>query len=123
MPAVQTTYAARPAAGFPGMIADQGLKNIVSRTVEGTIGFGKPAYRGTSEGTIAATGSVFVGVTVADPTQPADAYAAGATAAVMTQGPIFVLGSDAAVVADAGTLAHYDHTAAATDLVKLRFVS
>jgi hypothetical protein len=51
MAEVQTTYATDLAVGYPGMVANGGNGDRISRTVEnsGGIGFGKVAYRGSGD--------------------------------------------------------------------------
>ncbi len=98
MPAYQTTYAGTLAPGVEGMPANMELRNTISRTIEtaGGIGFGKPAFQGATDQGIAATGSVFRGVTELDhnvrPTAAqTDAYPQGDTVSVMTRGVIWVV--------------------------------
>jgi len=65
MATYQTAYTNSPAKGLPGQIANEEACNKASRTVESAagIGFGQPAFRGTSDhgvvlgGTFAATGA------------------------------------------------------------------
>lgn len=107
--AMQTTYGANFAKGLPGMIANEEKYNTISRTVETTAGlaFGAPAGRGTNDhGCILfASGGKFLGIAVLTPTpehrQPGaaaitDGYPARATAALMTEGQMYVT-ADAAV--------------------------
>lgn len=112
MPNVQFSYSGNLAPGYEGMVANMEVTNIISRNVEtaGGIGFGKPAYQGTNDQGIAATGSILRGVTVVDHfTRPAayapnpanaaassgDAYAQGDTASIATRGVVWVVVSGA----------------------------
>lgn len=99
--AYQTSYNLVPAAGFPGMIADQGPRTVISREIEGAaIGFGVPVFQGAADHGVSATGSVFRGITVLDPTVSAtltDEYAVGHTAAVLVKGPVFVRAAEPVV--------------------------
>ena len=108
MPSVQDTYTQFHGRALEGMVPNGELNNIVSRVVEnsGGIGFGKAAFYGTVEDSCraAAASAVFLGVTVLDRTQPADLYAKGATAGVLTQGPVWVLVTEAVTV---GSAAYY----------------
>ena len=68
MPPVQTSYPTRPAAAYEGMAADQNPATILSRTVETPegIGFGRAAFQGARDESIAAAGAVFRGIVLAD---------------------------------------------------------
>ncbi|ACL61330.1 structural cement protein Gp24 [Methylobacterium nodulans] len=98
---VQTTYSGRPAAAYEGMVAFEEPSLTVSRIVEtaGGIGFGKPAFQGTRDEGIVATGSVFRGVTLADrnlsPHNGGDLFAQHDTAPVMIKGTVWVVVSGA----------------------------
>lgn len=99
MAVVQSTYSENMAAGYPGMIANGETSNRISRTVEDAAGiaFGKAVFRGTGDHGITATaGGQFLGITIAHEAlsfiagQTADVYPQYATAAILTQGAIFV---------------------------------
>lgn len=52
MPAVQSAYTDTFRVGFPGMIADSELTNVISRTLEGAaLPFGQPVLQGTKDHT------------------------------------------------------------------------
>jgi len=102
MPAVQSVYGGNIAPGFEGMPANMEVRNTISRTIETNtgIGFGKPAYQGATDQSVAATGSILRGVTEVDhnvrPTAAqTDAYAQGDTVTIMTRGVIWVVVSGA----------------------------
>lgn len=142
MPALQTTYGANQAAFLEGMVANSEPAVIISRIIEGAagLGFGKAAVRGTAatQAKASTASTKFLGVSVLDPSQPADTYAEGATAAIMQKGVIAVLASvdvahgDAAYivpatgvftnVATSNTAVNgvFDSTATAGSLAKLR---
>lgn len=108
--AYNETYADDLAIAYEGMVADLGLHDIISRTVEttGGIGFGKPVAQGTKERGIKADVSAtldILGITVRN---VATANADGVTldkypeldgAAVMRKGVIWVKVTDAGGVA------------------------
>lgn len=66
---IQSTYTTAIASGMPGMIADSGLRNIRSRTVEDAAGvaFGKAVFRGAGDHGVTATPATgtFMGIVVA----------------------------------------------------------
>lgn len=86
MAEVQTTYATDLAVGYPGMVANGGNGDRISRTVEnsGGIGFGKVAYRGAGDHgclaaqTLVGAGSEDAGNTGTGTITDAPAVAAGA---------------------------------------------
>lgn len=95
---VQPSYIDNPSAGYAGFVPNGELSNRISRTVDAAIGYGCPAFR-TGEHTVAATGTpaAFLGVTIANlaalPSSTgvqADTYPAKTTAAILTQGVIWV---------------------------------
>src|SRR5688572_11436546 len=102
MATYQTTYGNDPAIGLPGQIANEELANIISRTVEtsGGINFGQPAARSATAANqnscrLMASGAVFLGIAVLNRAVPPDAddpdnYPQYFSAALMTQGNIFV---------------------------------
>lgn len=103
MPAVQNSYAAAYAPGFPGMVANGETSNRLSRTVEDVsgLGFGRAAFRGVGDhgvtGTPSATAGAFMGITIADPTvtpvpggTAADVYPQFASAGILNDGVIWV---------------------------------
>lgn len=100
--AVQDTYNSAPAKGFAGQVSNGETSNRISRTVEDAAGiaFGKAAFRGTGDHGITATptAGTFMGVTIADHgVQPlpggvaADIYPRYESAALLTEGAIFVV--------------------------------
>lgn len=105
--AVQTNYPDGIAKGFPGLVSNQEPQVRISRTTQDAAGtgFGKPAFRGTVDGTYtgltAATiaDSKWLGITIADVTQEADLYPKGVEAGLLQKGCIFV---DAAVAVTQG---------------------
>ena len=110
MPAVQTTFSANQAAGYPGMIADgEQITNVISRVVDpasaNPINFGEPVLQGPSEQTVqsvAGGSGTYRGIAVRDPTLPpsaGDQYAIGLTIAVMTKGVIWVTAAVAVTAA------------------------
>ena len=101
MPAVQTTYSATHASGYPGMIADgEQVTNVISRIVDpntvNSIAFGDPVLQGPSDMTVQSVSGgsgVFRGIAVRDPTlapSAGDQYGATVTAAILTKGVIWV---------------------------------
>lgn len=104
MPAIQTTYPATHATAYEGMVANSEPCVVVSRVVETAagIGFGKVAQRGTLDNQVKVSSASpkYLGITVADPTQPADLFAQYATAPVMTKGVIWVQASVAVAQGD-----------------------
>lgn len=118
MPAVQTSYPARPVAAYEGMAADQDPATVISRTVETTdgIAFGRAAFQGTRDDGIAASGAIFRGIVLADRNaRPApsggDLFARGETAPVMVRGTVWVVTASAASV---GTAAYVTSAGAIT---------
>ncbi|MBY0299989.1 MAG: hypothetical protein K2X71_28790 [Methylobacterium sp.] len=93
---IQTTYAGRAAPAYEGMVAAEEPSLTLSRTVEtpGGIAFGKPAFQGTRDDGIAAAGSIFRGVVLADrgvrPENGGDLFAKGDTAPVLVRGVVWV---------------------------------
>lgn len=130
MAEVQTTYTDSIAKGYAGMIANGEQSNRISRTVEpaGGIGFGVPCYRGTGDhgctdtvGTLA----TFLGWSIVHQAlglvdgQTADEYAQHETAAILTEGAIYIQvtgavtdGAPITVGAGAGLADLYGATAA-----------
>ena len=110
MPAVQTSFSATLAAGYPGMVANgEQVTNIISRVVDpataNPINFGEPVLQGASDATVQSVSGgsgVCRGIAVRDTTLPpsaGDQYPASATIGVMTKGVIWV---SAAVAVSAG---------------------
>jgi hypothetical protein len=106
---MQTTYGAAFTKGQPGQIANEEKYNAISRTVATAAGiaFGQPAARGTQDHqcVIMASGGAFLGIAVLtlahQSRQPggaalADGYQQFTTAALMTEGQMYVV-ADAAV--------------------------
>ena len=97
MPAIQTTYTAKHAVAYEGMISAMTPETVVSRIVEAaSIAFGKAVSQGTADmGIVAAqtAATKFEGFTVRAQAQPGttvDAYAVGSTAGVLTEGAIWL---------------------------------
>lgn len=89
-------YATDPEVAVEGQIADTSPATILSRTVEAAIGFGKAVQKGSKQHTvIAADAGPVTGITVrsqatgARATDP-DVYPLNDTAAIITQGAIWV---------------------------------
>lgn len=112
MAIAQSTYSNSPAIGLPGQIANEELANIISKIVEtsGGINFGQPAARSATASKenscrLLASGAAFLGIAVLNRAVAADAddpdnYAQYATAALMTQGSIFVTAGATVVPGD-----------------------
>lgn len=102
MPVVQSTYATSYANGYPGMVANGETSNRISRTVEDAtaIPFGKAVWRGAGDHgcTLTPTANTLLGITIANYAAPpvqatgaeADSYPQYSTAAILTQGEIWV---------------------------------
>jgi hypothetical protein len=102
MAIAQSTYSTAPAAGLPGQIANEEIKNIISRQVEtsGGINFGQPAARSSTAANenscrLMVSGGAFLGIAVLNRAVAPDAddpdnYPQYSTAALLTQGTIFV---------------------------------
>lgn len=102
MAVAQTTYSNAPAAGLPGQIANEEIKNIISKIVEtsGGINFGQPAARSATNANeescrLMASGAAFLGIAVLNRAVAPDAddpdnYPRYSSAALLTQGTIFV---------------------------------
>ena len=119
MATYQTTYSAVPPKGFPGQIANEEKHNQISRTPTTDIPFGAPAFRVPGAGNdhkCAATGDDFLGLAVLTPavgvrlgSNFVDGYAANTadgpavTAALMTDGQMFVRAGGPVVPGDAVT--------------------
>jgi hypothetical protein len=102
----QTTYIDNIAAGYAGLVANGETSNRISRTVEDAtaIGFGKAVFRGTGDHGVTATPSAdLIGITIANLAAPpvattgaqADSYPQYTTAAILTQGVIWVMAGSA----------------------------
>ena len=112
MAVAQSTYSASPAIGLPGQIANEELKNIISKIVEtaGGLNFGQPAARSATAANenscrLMASGAVFLGIAVLNRAVAPDAddpdnYPRYTSAALMTQGTIFVTAGAAVVPGD-----------------------
>jgi hypothetical protein len=88
----QGAYIARPAAGYPGMIAEgQPSRDVASKVVENAIvAFGLAVGAGTADNSVRLGGTGYIGITVADKTRTADSYAVGEMAAVIRKGTVWV---------------------------------
>ena len=119
MATYQTTYSEAPVKGFPGQIANEEKHNHISRTPTTDIPFGAPAFRVAGAGNdhkCAATGTKFLGLAILTPAVGVrlgsafvDGYAANTvdgsavTAALMTDGQMFVRAGGNVVPGDAVT--------------------
>ena len=90
-------YNTDPVVAFEGMVADQSLATIVSRTVQtANLGMGRPVKHGSAEHTVAnvATGDTAIyGISVrsqATPAENTDVYPVGDTAAILLKGTVWV---------------------------------
>lgn len=94
--AYNEAYATEPAVAQEGQVADTSPATILSRTVDAVaLGFGKAVQKGSKQHTVVAASTVVTGITVrsqatgaraADP----DTYPVNDTAAIMTEGAIWV---------------------------------
>ena len=104
MATIQSTFGATHARWFEGMVITQEPANIVTRIAEDAegIGFGKVCVQGTADNQVVDSEATakFVGISVADPGQPADTYAQYANVAVMKVGVIVVAASEAVAPGD-----------------------
>ena len=106
----QTTYAATPAVGQPGMIAQEfALRQVDSFLAEGAILFGYPVVQGTADNqakSATAAADKFLGIAVAELNQPQAAgtvvasYADKTAVPVLKLGRIYVLAGEAVAVGD-----------------------
>ena len=88
-------YATDPEVAQEGQVADTSPAVILSRTVDAEIGFGKAVQKGAKQHSVKAAVDKVDGITVRSQATGAraanqDAYPAGDTAAIITQGPIWV---------------------------------
>lgn len=111
MPTVFSSYPNTQARGFPGMLGTQDTSRRVSRSVEGAGGlvFGAVAVAGVADRSCkaSAAGAEFIGIAIVDHALPAlngDKYVTGDTAAIMTEGEIWVV---PAITVVAGAAAYY----------------
>lgn len=90
----QTNYIDTPIAGYAGLVANGETSNRISRTVEDAtaIPFGKPVFRGSGDHGVTATpnAATLLGITIANTAGQDDSHARYATAAILTQGVIWV---------------------------------
>ena len=117
MATYQTTYSESPVKGFPGQIANEEKHNQISRTPVNNLAFGAPAFRvagaGNDHKCTATPGTGFLGIAVLTPAVGVtlgsafiDGYPANAdggpstTAALMTDGQIFVTAGEAVAPGD-----------------------
>ena len=110
----QTSVSQYGAAGFAGLLADNGTFNTMSYSAEGAIGFGVPVVLGTNKerqvvavGTGVGQGALAVGISVSGIVEQTSAgvaaYADKDTVGVIKEGRIWVNTEDAVV---AGTVAN-----------------
>lgn len=110
----QTSVSQYGAAGFAGLLADNGTFNTMSYSAEGNIGFGVPVVLGTNKerqvvavGTGVGQGALTVGIAVSGIVEQTSAgvaaYADKDTVGVIKEGRIWVNTEDAVV---AGTVAN-----------------
>lgn len=89
-------YSTDPAIALEGQVADTSPAVVLSRTVEAAIPFGRAVQKGTKQHTVVeAVAGPVVGITVRSQATGAreatpDVYPKGDTAAILTQGPIWV---------------------------------
>lgn len=88
-------YAIDPEVAQEGQVADTSPATILSRTVDADIGFGKAVQRGAKQHSVKAAETAVTGITVRSQATGAraatpDVYPANDTAAIITQGPIWV---------------------------------
>jgi predicted RecA/RadA family phage recombinase len=99
------SYNIDPVAAFPGTVADMGNSVIISRTADVAVGFGVPVQQGAvahSVKLMAAGATEVVGITVRSQATAAESlnqYPAKDTAALMRNGVIWVIVTDAGGVA------------------------
>ena len=107
----QTSVSQYGAAGFAGLLADNGVNNIMSYSAEGAVSFGIPVVLGTNKerqvvavGTGAGQGALCYGISVSGIVEQTSAgvaaYADKETVGVIKEGRIWV-NTDDAVVAGA----------------------
>lgn len=88
-------YATDPAPAFEGQVADTSPATILSRTVEADIAFGRAVQKGTKQHCVVAAATSVSGITVRSQATGAraanpDVYPANDTAAILTEGPIWL---------------------------------
>lgn len=88
-------YATDPEVAQEGQVADTSPTVILSRTVDADIGFGKAVQKGAKQHSVKAAVDAVHGITVRSQATGAraaspDVYPANDTAAIITQGPIWV---------------------------------
>ena len=124
-----TDYLSAHIAGYEGQPADMGLKNIISKTAEGSnIEFGRAVVRGTADDQAvlpSSTGQAFVGVTAMTTAGVADAdgdlfYERYATMNVQDQGEIYVYTEQSVVPGDAVWFRHTADTAPLDEVGRFR---
>lgn len=105
MPAYQTTYAAAPAVGYAGMIADTEFKTVLSKRIvnSAVVGFGLAVSRGANAGESRLGGTIYDGITVADKADADASYAIDEVGGVMVEGAIWVLAANTVTPADPPT--------------------
>lgn len=110
MSTYQTTYNDAPPKGVHGQVANAELSNRISRTIEtAAVPFGAPVQRGAADhGAVAFTTGDFLGIAILNPAVPGnvatattpDIYPVGFTAAILTQGQMYVTAGEAVVPGD-----------------------
>lgn len=110
MATYQTTYNAAPAKGVHGAVANEELSNRISRTIEtAAVPFGAPVQRGAADhGAANFVDGAFIGIAILNPAVPGnvatattpDQYPVGFTAAILTQGQMYVTAGAAVVPGD-----------------------
>lgn len=88
-------YATDPAPALEGQVADTSPATILSRTVEADIAFGRAVQKGTKQHCVVAATASVSGITVRSQATGAraatpDVYPANDTAAILTEGPIWL---------------------------------
>ena len=114
MPFVQTDYNRTQAPAIAGLVADLEQSDIISRTAEVDIDFGKPAVRGGADNLCRpgdGASQRFLGISVRDvtidPSKNPNKYSTNDTVSIIRKGPIWVTAS---VAVSQGDVVHYDHS-------------
>ena len=102
---LQNGYAASPAVGYAGMVAEgQMVRDVASRVITtGAVAFGLAVGRGATVDSARLGGTGFEGIAVADKSRAADQYAVGEVAGVIRKGTVWVTASTVVAVGDAAS--------------------
>ena len=102
MPDIQGTYETTISEAQEGYVADSSLRDAKSCLVEGgDINFGRVVSQGAADSGCVIGGANAIGITITDKTQRGDLYAQNETAAVMRQGSVWVVATEAVNAGDA----------------------